>query len=521
MSVDESEGYSVICPISLNSLDANGQVRNDVAYSFGKLQSQGSLYHTESRLRATDDDMLSWKQCPVRDRNTNTVGINVFDKLKVVTAHLHHENMTFSLYRSGSEHVETQTLSNDAKKNQQTKMSFLKEVIKCDAPHSTVARYKLGDVSTALDTPHAKNRAGYTININLTRGIHEAGVCVAMSAANSTAGSNARVRLDRAKMMSSMRVVNNSITADSVIACVNNLDFKKRATESSIFSLAQFARFKTHKKIVSYKRPGFSQPANVPDLMSALSCTCIVCNDQSNAIAHTFHRRKKNHMTASSITGADATYVESCLRPLQDQHKIQVYDSCCNCSSVSGPMLITAFANVVSDLLRDTWVAHIDLALVRITGFIEAKTNALLPSHISDICEIMCWQLGTRFLPRFDQLRVAKQVLEPIFAKLVCSRSNFAQSGGWTQVLVRGPRRLLGTDRSNVSHKYRNPDTRQLFESKKRPGDDDEVAGSTDKYRIIKRCRRRRSPPQLYSDLRRFGDNMESFDMLKPDPMDC
>ena len=466
--------------------------------------------------------MLSWKQCPVRDRNTNTVGINVFDKLKVVTAHLHHENMAFSLYRSGSEHVETQTLTKNPNKNQQTKMSFLKEVIKCDAPHATIARYKLGDVSTALDTPHAKNSAGYTININLTRGIHEAGVCVAMSAANSTASKNARLRLDRSKMMSSVRVVNNSITADSVIACVNNLDSKERATDSSIFALAQFARFKTHKKIVSYKRPGFSQPSNVPDLMSALSCPCSACNDQTNAIAHTFHRRKKNYMTASSITGADGAYVESCLRPLQDQHEVQVHDRCFNCGSVSGPVLITAVANIVSDLLRDTEVAHVDLALVRITGFIEERTNALIPSHISDICELMCWKLGTRFLSRLEQLRVAEQVLEPIFAKLVCSRHNFAQSGGWTQVLVRGPRRLLGTDRSNVSHKYRNPDTRQLFESKKRPLDDDcEGVGSTDKYRIIKRCRRRRSPPQLYSDLRRFGDKMGSFEMLKPDPMDC
>jgi hypothetical protein len=404
-------------------------------------------------------------------------------------------------------------------------MSFLKEVTKCDVPHATVARYKMGDVTTALHVHGGSNDSGYTVNINLTRGIHEAGVCIAAAMANAVCSTpGARITVDRSRWDMSAKIVNSSITADSVIACVRNADFKEKALHSQHFPLSRKVRFKTHKKIVTYTRTAFTRPekGGLPDVMSSLTCTCRRCAGSPYArrkTPGTYHRRRKGYLTANPATGALPEFVEACLLPLQEKHEVQVHDRCFNCSSVSGPLLLPAVASMACDMLAAEETVRLDMALIRLTGFVESKINSLVPAHISDLCEIMCWQLGTRFMTRINQLKTAAYILEPIFDRLVCSRQNFAQADGWCQVLLRGPRLLLGADRANVSHKYANPETRRLFASAIQTRSANRVSPKAT-YSIAKRCRRRRGPVQLSSDLLRFKCGMGAYWMATPDKSD-
>ena len=145
--------------------------------------------------------------------------------------------------------------------------------------------------------------------------------------------------------------------------------------------------------------------------------------------------------------------------PRIPSHEIQVHDRCLNCSAVLGIYLLPAVCDFGCTILNHPSVGSLDVALMCLTGYMERRSNGLIPIHVNTLCELACWSLQTRRMTTQQQYYVFQHVLLPAFSKLHFSKQNYAEATNFGQYLLRGHKYITHHDRSLVSHKYKNPDT--------------------------------------------------------------
>jgi len=496
-------------PVELNAGDYLER-RSDVAREYGERVLSGAFYCTSGRI-GYDRDTSRWKQIARDDEQSFEANIPVvlFDKIKVVSCVLMMENVSRTLAATG-----TMAVQNRSAKGAPD--AFLQEVSKCASPLATVARYKLSDLSNLNHAHYHAADEAYTININMPRGFPELAVNLRSIAAwYRCKNPNSRV----IPHVVPEEENNNSITADSVISCVRNeLSFKRKAVNSHNLPLLSKAQFRTHKYIVRYTgthRLAGNNAQAYPDVINAVNCKCTYCR-KAKTCSHrkdTFHRYRR--LTRSDDSN-NAEYRARCLAPLYEKNEIQVHDRCFNCSAVSGVKLLPVVCEIGGKLLEDRTTALIDTALVRASTLLETLANGLLPSHISMFCEILCWQKNTRDMPLSEQMRVYKELLEPVLSTMQLSRQNYAQSGSFCQVMVRGHKLIKLDDHSLVSHKYGNDETMNIFRVRKRSLEDD--GGHTGKRNAFgKHPRRRRGPVYMATcGPTKFRDRMVLHGMQQP-----
>lgn len=486
------DGRSHWFPPELNATDCNGELtRRDVAWEYGDRLVAGAFYSLRGRI-AFDPVARTWRQIAESDESSlpMTVPINLFDKIKVVSCVCGMENLSRTSVLTGSVGVQNRSCKSVAD-------AFLQEVSKCDSPIGTVARYKMSDSTNAWHAHFKGTDYLCTLNVNLPRGVYELGVLLrSMSAWH-------RYRNPRARFVP--RIVqeeenNNSITVDSVISAVTNeLSFKDRAVRSSSFLLLSKAQFRTHKYIVNYEEERQLYGRAGVDLLPASACSCARCSARAPR-RRTFHKKVAK--------GAQV------LRPVFRKKEIQVHDRCFNCSAVSGSKLMPVVCEMASKLLGDKETAKIDLALASCKALVERTSNGLLPAHVNNLCEILCWQRGTRKMAVQDQLRVYRQDLKPLLQKIRFTRQNFAQSGRFCQAAVRGHKLLCADDRELISHKHKNPKTMEIFGLRG-------VERKKKKSGLGVHMRRNRGPVWLATmDLARYPRRMRAHGMALPQAAD-
>lgn len=486
-------------PLMLNAFHENGSVREDFAFEYGTQELLGSFYHCQGFL-GFDQLTQQWKQINdfEQDKYKISLPFNIYDKIKVVSCMMVYENIFKGLLDTGS--IGVQNKSKNSKSD-----VFLQAVTKCDNPLATIARYKVKTTSCQKHALYPFFTDACALNINMPRGIEELGVILATMQASLCLNNPSGGRVNFYMVYPQQK--NNSITVDSFISCVQNeLTFKKKAMKSSKFKLLSKGRFPTHKYITTYQNSNFKQ------------CQCKKCNKQYN----TFHRKKITNAKYCTTYFSEDFFKEA-LSPLKSINELQVHERCFNCSAVSGPTLLPVIAKMGTELLSDTKTASVDLALVRVCNMLETKSHGLIPSHISNLCEILCWQLRTRFMTRDKQIEIAKNTIEPMFKNVRLSRQNFAQSGGWCQSLVRGQQLITLPDQALVSHKYKNYKTIELFgmlkqKSVRHSGVKRKCGFENDLYvPFCKRIKRRRGPVHFffYGPLR-FAKNMSKWGLDKP-----
>ena len=463
MQSDQGQPYT--SPLLLNAKMPNGYLRRDMCRDYGDHVVRGSFDHVSGGV-AYDPTTNKWNTRPYRQGEDLAVETNIYSKIKVVLLTSTPECCTRLHLATGTSNVQNKSRENNMS-------TFLHEVSRCDNPPGTSARYKVSDTDTIVPSIHGWNDSWYgsrsitcPSNINIPRGRVEAVVFVRTRSARAR-HINPWSRLT--PLVQRMEENNNSVTLDGAMSCIpNEEDFKQQATSGNCsFRMLYKPQFKTHVVTRTYNGdkilddPAVVDPGNV---LKAIACRCDDCADarQQELVKQSFHKARNVFHTSLN----DVAYFNKCLLPLKS-YELQRYPNCLNCSAVPSPVLLSIATELDSQLLDMSrgGTVHIDCAEVRAKALMEKRFNGLIPSHVNDLIGVMCHYLGTGSMSRSEQMEVFVKKIRPALRHIQGSRYNFAQSGDFCQRNIRCARILSCRDRANVSHKYGNADTINMFAS--------------------------------------------------------
>jgi hypothetical protein len=214
---------------------------------------------------------------------------------------------------------------------------------------------------------------------------------------------------------------NNSLTTDSVISAVtNSITFKADATESKDgFVLDPMAAFGTHKTIVDLRDDD-----------------CGASDEQMSA-------------------------ADEVLAPLSGK-EIQVHESCYNPSGVVGERLLPDICRKGIELLEDKRV-NVSIAVNNSKGYLERISHALVSNSFNSLCDLFCWEHGTRYMNMNEELDFFHGRCLPMLELLVVTRDNYAQMANFCQYPPRGCPFVCAPEMKLISHKFKNKRTDALF----------------------------------------------------------
>lgn len=374
------------------------------------------------------------------------VPVNVFDKIKVFTSAVVFKYCTARQIVTSSYGV----ISVDGDK---VRIVFPTEVQRSLINHASVTRYTT-----------ATQEANVTTNLNVTvsRGVQDRHLILhdlERFIRRSTGGAASCVA-----MPWELALCNNALTVDGNLpSVINEETFKERALKDGMFS----------------KKPEFKALLHIVDCGnndelfrdSVMGCACVECaadarvpnaqHPQRQRVSRGTFRRRDGGKGGGGGTAAAVLCGASCRRkrttatpagntkkkrrsdfmyralaPLRDKFEVQVHSRCLNCSAVTGHAFLPALCKLASTLAKKAkakgW--FVDHAVMYLSGAMEVRTNGLLPAHMSDLIETLCWLAKTRRMASgAERIRFAKDMIEKCLARVTVSRRNFAQSGNFCQ----------------------------------------------------------------------------------------
>jgi hypothetical protein len=389
------------------------QSYNDTVCTYNKFLSAGCGYFVSGKVYF-DTAKQCW--CLYKPKEGNVyVNINIIDKIKVRSIFLSSANISRQYSMTGTSGVNNRC-------SKKMRDMFLQEVSNCKDPVATWARYRAVENGLALAVG-PNDVSVNTINVNMPRGVHEH-ILLMRTIACYHKGNNPSARIS--SLVEHFKLNNNSVTIDSVFSSIKNeISFINECIiKKDDFNILPKAEFRTHKLLMAYNNDTFS----------------------------TYH--KDTDMRKSiPIKGIE----------------MQVHQRCLNCSAISGNQLLHIIQEIIVDLLNyaQRGKISIDICLVNAKALCEKLSHSLIIPCINDFCEILCRKLGTFRMNITEQMQTFESKVSPLLRKIFMSRDNYAACGVFTSITPLGSRLLTVSDSAIVSHKYRNKETHDLFDTLK------------------------------------------------------
>lgn len=387
------------------------------------------------------------------------IPVNVFDKIKVLSSNVVYKNYT-------SRQIVDSSYGVKSVKKGKTRSVFPTEVQRSVIAHGSVTRY-----TTVTEGANATTN----LNVTVSKGVHDRLIILndLERHVRRTSGGNAFCRA----MSTDLSLCNNALTVDGNLpSVINEETFKKRGLKDGMFS----------------KKPEFKALLHIVDSGTndnlfrdrVMGCDCKECvidarvpnaqHPQRRRLSRGTFRRRDGCSGGGGGTAAAALCGASCRRkrttatpagstknkrrsdfmyralaPLRDKFEVQVHTRCLNCSAVTGhsflPALCKLASTVATKAKENGW--FMDHAIMYLSGAMEMRTNGLLPAHLSDVIETLCWLAKTRRMPSgSERIQFAKDMIDNCLSRVVVSRRNFAQSGNFCQRAGLGNRYVFRGD---------------------------------------------------------------------------
>lgn len=393
---------------------------------YAVLEENAGLCRASANLRYNPHtrrwDARPFHKHELEDGDTS-VPVNTFDKIKVAAGTVCYGNYATNQVVSCPYAVK------DMGEDGKARNIFPEEVIRSAMPAASVTRYKTVCTDQAVTN----------VNVTLSKGVHDRQI-VMRTLQHHVYRSSGGYAFCR-PLMSDVSLCNNSVTVDAAVACVSNeMTFRSRAIRDGLFE--RKADFKTAAYIMKTACNDDEDDYVDYAKVNVMGCTCSKCSEDARLpnsqhsirrrmTAGTF-RRRDTAKRAGAVT-ARSDFMSAALRPLRDGFEVQVHSRSLNSSAITGHAMMPAVCKLSATLMNpNDGVAEVDEALAYLSGAMELRTNGLLPSHLADVAETMCWLAETRLMddPR-DRVAYARSAYDKFLSRVRSSRRNFAQSAGF------------------------------------------------------------------------------------------